>query len=79
MKIIKHMNIFHNKKIERKIGPKFGDKDHNKLDNQFMPKLYEDQIKNHKGSLVSYKDETLLINKNKLLEIDYQIIILREI
>ena len=32
------------KNRERKIGPKFGDKDHNKLDNQFRPKLYEDQI-----------------------------------
>ena len=38
------MNFFENKKIERKIGPKFGDKKGKDLNNRFKPKLYEDQI-----------------------------------
>ena len=38
------MNMFENKKIDRKIGPKFGDEYNNGLINQFKPKLYEDQI-----------------------------------
>ena len=38
------MNMFESKKIDRKIGPKFGDEDNNGVINQFKPKLYEDQI-----------------------------------
>ncbi len=38
------MNMFESKKIDRKIGPKFGDEDNNGVINRFKPKLYEDQI-----------------------------------
>ena len=36
--------MFESKKIDRKIGPKFGDEDNNGVINQFKPKLYENQI-----------------------------------
>ncbi len=38
------MNLFKNKNIERKIGPKFGKKIHNNFINEFKPRLYENQI-----------------------------------
>ncbi len=38
------MNLFRNKNIDRKIGPKFGEKIHKNFINEFKPRLYEDQI-----------------------------------
>ena len=74
-------NIRHNLiPVFQKINPSFEKSIINQIDylNDVF-KLYADQIKNHKRSLVSYKDDTLLIDKNKLLKIDYQDIILREV
>ena len=38
------MNLFRNKNIDRKIGPKFGKKIHKIFKNEFKPRLYENQI-----------------------------------
>ena len=38
------MNLFKNKDSSRKIGPKFGE-NYKILENEFKPRLYEDQIK----------------------------------
>ena len=38
------MNFFSNKNIERKIGPKFGEQNVNVLNNEYKPRLYENQI-----------------------------------
>ena len=38
------MNLFRNKNIERKIGPKLGEKNNIILNNEFKPRLYETKI-----------------------------------